>query len=69
MALEWKDGGSEPLMWSTDGAKTWCAVWPQGDRFAAWVSGPAGRQTSTHDTETLARAWCAAQMPEDAADG
>jgi hypothetical protein len=64
MALEWKDGGSEPFIWSTDGRKTWFAVWSQGDGFAAWASGPSDRQTSIHTTERAAMDWCEAWMPE-----
>jgi hypothetical protein len=65
MALEWKDGGSEPFMWSTNGRRVWCAVWAQGDIFAAWVSGPSGRKTAVHPTEGDAMRWCEVEL-EDA---
>lgn len=69
MALEWKAGGAELFIWSTNG-RTWCAVWPQKDTsYAAWVSGPSGRQTSVHSTAHAAMDWCEAQMPGEAGDG
>ncbi len=67
MTLEWKDGGSEPFKWATDGQGTWCAVWALNDRFIAWVlpRHPGKRQMSEHPTEAGAMDWCEIKMREE----
>lgn len=73
MALEWKDGGSEPLVWASAGRrgrKTFCAVWPVPQGFVAWVMEPdPPSKFSRHPTEGEAKSWCEALMPDEAGKG
>lgn len=64
MPVAWKDGGSEPFVWCTDGAGTWCAVWERPHGFSAWVSSLAWSQITAHTTEADAKAWCEASIGE-----
>lgn len=70
MTVEWKDGGSEQLTWSTDNRRNWAAVWEGRECFVGWVSGPCTgplvRLISHHPTEAEAQDWCEAQMREEA---
>lgn len=73
MAPEWKPGGYEAFVWSSDGRGNLAAVWEGRDCFVGWVSGPVTgslpRLISHHPTEGEAKDWCEAKMREEANDG